>query len=594
MAISEFAIKRAYQTNQRGPLRWVGSHTVRHYWPILGVVIGALANAALAGLVPVLLGVAFDAMMEGPPLAVAVRPDYRTVGLAALGVIASQFARAVLQLMRNFSAEVIGQRLERDARDELYASLIGKSMTFHNLQPVGDTMARATNDVREINFMLNPGINLVIGSGMFLIMPSFFAFNIHPALAIIPTVFVIGYVLMLWEYLHTLQPISERVRRTFGAMNSRLAEAIDGIETVKGASQEQAEISRFHKLAGAYRDAFVHQGRIEARFLPLLLVGITQAVAFWHAAVLFRAGEILVGDVVAYMGLIALFGFPVFVSLFAYSQVSLGVAGARRILELIKMETELDENVGGHEAAIEGAITFENVTFDYKPGVHVLADVSFQVQPGQTVAIVGQTGAGKTTLVKLISRIYDTTAGRVLVDGVDVRDWRLESLRRQISIIEQDIFLFSRTLAENIAFGYPDATQAEIEQAAREAQAHEFILSFQDGYETVVGERGVTLSGGQRQRIALARAFLADPRILVLDDSTSAIDSATEDQIQRAIRRAAERQTTLLITHRLSQIRWADLIVVLRKGQIAAVGTHDDLLKSSEAYRRIFKRYEGD
>jgi len=228
------------------------------------------------------------------------------------------------------------------------------------------------------------------------------------------------------------------------------------------------------------------------------------------------------------------------------------------------------------------------VTFAYEGAEPSLSAINLKVQPGQTVAIVGQTGAGKTTLVKLVNRTYDVSQGQVFVDGVDVREWNLEALRRQISIIEQDIFLFSRTIAENIAFGKPDAIQEEIEAAAKNAQAHEFIMGFKDGYQTVIGERGVTLSGGQRQRLALSRAFLTDPRILILDDSTSAIDSETEDKIQRAIYTAAEGRTTLIITHRLSQIRWADLIVVLRGGKIAAIGNHDELLQTSEAYRRIF------
>ncbi len=237
---------------------------------------------------------------------------------------------------------------------------------------------------------------------------------------------------------------------------------------------------------------------------------------------------------------------------------------------------------------MQGSITFERVNFGYEGQADTLHDINLQVNAGETVAIVGQTGAGKTTLVKLVNRMYDTTHGRVLVDGIDVRDWQLATLRRQVSIIEQDIFLFSRTIAENIAFGLPNATPEQITWAAREAQAEEFILSFKDGFQTVVGERGVTLSGGQRQRIALARAFLANPRILILDDSTSAIDSATEDHIQRAIRRASERQTTLLITHRISQIRWADKIVVLRGGSIEAVGTHQQLMETSPAYQKIF------
>jgi ATP-binding cassette subfamily B protein len=308
---------------------------------------------------------------------------------------------------------------------------------------------------------------------------------------------------------------------------------------------------------------------------------------------LYRQGLIDLGQVIAFVGMINLFGFPTFVSLFAYSQVSLGMASARRILNLINRQTELDQNPGGHAGRIRGEIEFRGVTFSYDGRGQELQDISFRVAPGQTVAIVGQTGSGKTSLAKLVNRTYDVEAGAVLIDGLDVHAWQLDSLREQISMIEQDVFLFSRSIADNIAFGRPGASRAEIEAAARAAQAHDFITAFHDGYDTLVGERGVTLSGGQRQRLALARAFLTDPRILILDDSTSSIDSATEDQIQQAIFRAARGRTTLIITHRLSQIRWADRIIVLRQGQLAAAGSHEELMRSAPAYRRIFERYEG-
>jgi ATP-binding cassette subfamily B protein len=240
---------------------------------------------------------------------------------------------------------------------------------------------------------------------------------------------------------------------------------------------------------------------------------------------------------------------------------------------------------------MRGEIEFRGVGFGHAEVDDGLRDISFHLYPGQTVAIVGQTGAGKTTLARLVNRTYDTAAGQVQVDGIDVRRWDLAALRGQISMIEQDVFLFSRTIAENIAFGKPGATQAEIEAAARAAQAHDFIQGFSDKYQTLVGERGVTLSGGQRQRLALARAFLTDPRILILDDSTSSIDSATEDEIQQAIFHAARGRTTLIITHRLSQIRWADLILVLRQGRLAATGSHAELMRNAPAYRRIFEQY---
>jgi ATP-binding cassette subfamily B protein len=236
-------------------------------------------------------------------------------------------------------------------------------------------------------------------------------------------------------------------------------------------------------------------------------------------------------------------------------------------------------------------VVFEKVSFAYN-GTPVLDNISFRAMPGETVAIVGLTGSGKTTLTRLINRIFDASSGRVLVDGIDVRDWSLESLRSQISTIEQDVFLFSRTLKENIAFGVVKASREEIERAAREAQAHDFINSFPEGYETEIGERGVTLSGGQKQRIAIARAFLTNPRILILDDSTSSIDSATEDQIQRAMQRISRERTTFIITHRLSQIRWANRILVLRKGGLVDQGNHEELLARSSDYRRIFARYE--
>ena len=559
--------------------------------------IGAVGNAGLAAVVPVLTGNAFNAMLETVPDTSVLLPLALTIGI-------SQVVRGILQLGRNFGAELLAQKMERQVRDELYLSLLAKSMTFHNIQPVGDTMARSTNDVREVNYMFSPGINLVVGSFIFLVMPLFVAPRYHPTLVIVPIVYIILYFISLRRYLKTLSPVTDEVRSSFGVMNTHLSESLDGVEVVKGASQENAQVDKFVMNASRVRDAFVKQGDLEGRYIAMLLLGSAYAFGLFHALLLFRTGHLNLGDVVAYFGLLIMLQFPTFVSNFAYSQISLGMSSARRILELINRETNLDQNAQGRVESIKGEVEFRNVSFDYSTHMasdshgiktgedeheHILQNISFKVKPGQTVAIVGQTGAGKTSLVKLLNRTYDVAHGQVLVDGVDVRDWNLASLRSQISIIEQDIFLFTRNISENIAFGKPGATQSEIEAAAKSAQADDFIRSFDQGYDTVVGERGVTLSGGQRQRIALSRAFLTEPHILILDDSTSAIDSATEDKIQRAISNAARGRTTFIITHRLSQIRWADLIIVLKKGKIAAIGTHDELMETSEAYSRIFR-----
>lgn len=581
-SISEFSFETKYETNKNSKIMWILSHVI-HQWPwILMALIGATGNAALAGVVPVYIGRAFNEILtENPNLAI--------IGNFALIIGISQTVRGFLQFSRNFGFEIVAQNLEKFVRQELYVNLLGKSMTFHNLQSVGDLMARATNDVREINYMFSPGLNLVVGSLNFLFVPLIVAPSYHIALIATPLAFIILYFLALWHYLTILNPVTTDVRKTFGELNSRLAESIDGIEVVKGSAKEDSEIDNFRQNAIEYRDASIEQGDIESRFLPMLLLGITTAVGLMHALLLLNQGQITIGDVIGYFGTLSLLGFPTNTSLFAYSQISLGLAGAERILELIKTENNLDQNLEGYAQPIEGLIEFKDVTFGYEGHEPALKNINIKVEPGQRVAIVGQTGSGKTSLVKLINRTFDVRKGAVLVDGIDVREWYLESLRNQISIIEQDIFLFSRSIAENIAFGKQDATREEIIQAAKDAQAHEFITSFAEGYDTIIGERGTTLSGGQRQRIALARAFLTSPRILILDDSTSAIDSETEDQIQKAIFRAAEGRTTLIITHRLSQIRWANKIVVMRQGEVAAVGSHEELMEKSKSYQRIFR-----
>lgn len=583
MAKTEFTVQNAYQYTQTSASRWIISHVLRYRWFFLLTVllyVGAYSSYTGA---QVLVGKAVQGVLE--PTGTDVLPR---IALSILGLL---ILDGLCNLIGTISVETIAQRLEVDARDELYRNLLGKSQSFHSQQRVGDIMARATDDVQQLNGMMNPGVAITIETLVGIVVPLVYTATLRFELLLVPVIFVLTYIIAVTRYVRQLDPIVRRQRDQFGKINAGLEETISGIEVVKASAQEAFERRKFRASAHLYRDFFVKQGYLEARYLPVLLFGIAYGLCFLHAMTLYQNGQIQIADIVAYMGIVGVLRWPTFATIFTISLVQAGVAGARRILRILQAETDLDENPNGHRGTVQGDIRFEKVTFAYNH-THVLDRVSLHIRPGQTIALVGQTGSGKSTLSQLINRTYDATYGRVLIDGIDVRDWSLDSLRSQISKIEQDVFLFSRSIAQNIAFGFPTATQEQIEQAAKEAQAHDFIMSFKDGYDTELGERGVTLSGGQRQRLALARAFLSDPRILILDDSTSAIDSATEDEIQKAIRRAQQGRTTILITHRLSQIRWADQILVVDEGKLVAAGTHDELLRRSPHYRRIFARYD--
>lgn len=580
---SEFFVQPAYPYNRSGPIRWIWSHVWRYKRLFLQCVAGFMIGYIGFSYARILIGQAAEAIINPNPAALA------TAGLAVLLIL---LVDSVASLAGSLSIETVAQRMERDGRQELYEALLGKSQTWHDQQRVGDIMARATDDMKQMNGMINPGILFMLDMVLGMTVPVIMIAAIEFELLSLLVIFILIYALAVRRYARALNPVVNHQRNAFGTMNAGLEETIVGIEVVKASAQEVFERKKFRRNAKSYRDYFAQQGRIEARYLPMFFYALLTGGVFMHCMLLFAIGRLGVAEIVAVMGLIGVMRFPVFVSIFSFSLLQLGIASARRVLEVINAETAMDENAAGHSAAMNGALTFENVTFTFEDGIPILKDISFDVKPGQTIAIVGQTGSGKSTLTDLINRTYDTVEGRILIDGVDVREWNMASLRSQISRIEQDVFLFSRSIAENIAFGAPGTPREAIEQAAREAQAHDFIMALPDGYDTVIGERGVTLSGGQRQRLALARAFLSDPRILILDDSTSAIDSATEDEIQKAINRAQVGRTTLLITHRLSQIRWADHILVLERGELIASGSHEDLLRTSAIYRRIFARYD--
>jgi ATP-binding cassette, subfamily B, bacterial len=583
---SEFTVDSQFVHDRSSPARWIVSHLLRFKWWVVLFALGSIAATIINAAIPAITGNAFDEVLNGTG-------DRRAALMRiSLFLLVLVVIRGVTDVAARYSIEVMAQRLNRDARMELFTSLLGKSQTFHNRQQVGDLMARSTNDIRQLGYMLSPGADLIVDSMLALVMPFFFIAFIDWRLLLVPTLFAIGFFVTLRHYMDRLAPVSNQLRQQFGVLNAGLNEAVRGVEVIKATGQENQERQRFNRNARLYRDYQVLQGLVQARYLPTLILPIAMAAGALHGVYLVREGELTLGQLIAYIGLLQQLGFPTFISTFSFSMVQMGLASARRILELMESETELDQNLGGHSAQINGDIEFQDVTFSYG-GEPVLRNISFHARPGETLAIVGETGSGKSTITKLVNRTYDVDSGRILIDGVDVREWNMDSLRSQISFIEQDVTLFSRSVAENIGFSLgQSADREEIVRAARDAQAHEFIVELEKGYETVIGERGVTLSGGQRQRLAIARALLTSPSVLVLDDSTSAIDSATEDAIQQAIKRILEGRTTLLITHRLSQIRWSDKVLLIRKGELVAQGTHEELLDASPLYRRIFAHYD--
>ena len=562
-------------------VRWVLSHAFDNWPALLLAVIGAFGNAVLASVVPVYIGKAYTIFLNDNFQLATLYP-------IILILCISQVIRGLSQFLRNFGFEWIAQKVEKNVRHEFFSNLLSKNMAFHNTISLGDIMARATNDVRQVNFLFSPGLNVVIGSINFLFVPLFLAPTYHYSLIFTPLFYIIFYAVFLRDYIKKLKPITDDVRGSFGNYNTYLIETLEGIEVIKTNAKEKDIIKKFLEYIEKYTAAFIAQGDLEAKFIPLLLLNITLATGLIHSIILVNQGYIDTGSLISYFGLLSMLGFPTFASRFAYSRIANGFAGARRILDLLKDERHLKIYTNLTIKKIKGKVEFKNVSFGYNSDQYAIRNINLTIKPEQTIALVGQTGSGKTTLAKLINRTFDCSEGSIFIDDCLINQWDVTILRKHIAWVEQDVFLFSRSIKDNIALSQDDVSMRRIIHAAKKAQAHEFITNLENGYDTVIGERGVTLSGGQRQRLAIARALISNPRILILDDSTSSIDSKTEDLIQKMLFSASKGRTTILITHRLSQIRWADIVVLLRNGEIIAKGSHDELMNTFEEYRKLF------
>jgi ATP-binding cassette subfamily B protein len=529
----------------------------------------------------------------------------------ALGLVVLALGRALFQFAQGYLAERASQGVAYDLRNALYAKSQRLSFSYHDQAQTGQLLTRATNDVELVRMFTGMGFLQFLNSVVMLVGSLILLFAMNWRLALV-TVVILPLVLGLFSFFGLkARPMFSRVQKKLSALNTILQENLAGVRVVKAFSREPFEAERFGKGNRELLDEFLKVGQLMAFLFPTLFLvfNLSTLAVYWYGGFQVIGGDLTLGQLVAFNTYLMMVMMPVGILGMIVTMISRAAASAERIFEILDAQSEVaDAPDAQHLPSIEGRVAFEDVHFRYfargergrtasgerrqtasgKEGEWVLDEVSFVAEPGQMVALLGATGSGKSTIINLIPRFYDVSEGRITVDGHDVRDVTIESLRSQIGIVLQEATLFMGTVRDNIAFGRPEATMEEIVAAAKAAEAHEFIVSFPDGYDTEVGERGVTLSGGQKQRIAIARALLLDPRILILDDSTSSVDFGTEERIQQALDELMKGRTSFVIAQRISTVLNADQILVLDKGRIVARGAHEELMESSPIYAEIY------
>ncbi len=533
------------------------------------------------------------AFLTGSAVQAAVKTnDRRTLWLVVGAVLAVGAAKALLQVGRRLIAGRQALGVEFDMRNALYAKLVRLSFGFFDRQQTGQLMSRATVDLQTVRFFLGYGLIFFFQHTVTVLGVTAVLFVVDWRLALVALWITPVLVAVAYRYSHVSHPVLRDVQQKLADVATVAEENIVGVHVVKAFAQERGEQEKFARASESVFDQSLRANRQRSAYVPAMsfLPLLAQAAVLLVGGRMVVAGSLALHDFITFNVLLLMLVMPLRMLGMWIGQAQRATASGERIFQIIDEDEEIRDAPGG--AALppgNGSVSFEGVWFGYEPGQPILRGIDLELEPGRTVALIGQTGAGKTTLASLIPRFYDVDAGRVTIDGVDVRDVTLGSLRREIGVIGQDPFLFSATVRENIAFGVPDASDAQIEAAARAAQAHEFVERLPDGYDTVVGERGITLSGGQRQRIAIARALVIDPRVLILDDATAAVDATTEARIRLGLREAMRGRTTIIIAHRLSTIALADEVVVLEAGRVAARGPHGELLGTSRVYREIYE-----
>ncbi len=548
---------------------------------LVSTVLAVLSQAAAIAIV-ILVGEAIEGIEE--------QRGTGTLTWVVLAILSVGILKAVLMAGRRLISGRQALGIEKDIREGLYAHLLRLSFGFYDRHQTGQLMSRATVDLQSVRFFLGFGLIFFFQHVLTILSVAVVLFVVEWRLALIALAMMPVIVAVAYRYSHVSHPVLRDVQQRLGEVATLAEESIVGVHVVKAFAQEERRQAAFERASNNVFTETVRAFRQRAIYVPLLsfLPLLAQGAVLLAAGRMVVSGSLSLSEFFILNLLLAMLIVPLRSLGMWVGQAQRATASGERIFEVMDEPEGVEDRPGAAELSNgSGAIRFERVSFGYAADRPVLQEIELEVAPGRTIALIGHTGSGKTTLAALVPRFYDATEGRVLVDGVDVRDVTRRSLRREIGVISQDPFLFSATVRENIAFGVRDATDEQIEQAARAAQAHEFVEELPKGYDTVIGERGITLSGGQRQRLAIARALVIDPRILILDDATASVDATTEAKIRAGLREAMRGRTTIIIAHRLSTIALADEVVVLDHGRIAAQGTRAELLRTNAVFQEI-------
>ncbi|MFF2449597.1 ABC transporter ATP-binding protein [Neobacillus sp. NPDC058068] len=510
----------------------------------------------------------------------------------SLGFIMIMAVKGMSAYIQHYLADMFGIKSVYLLRNALYEKLQRLSFSYYDNAKTGDLMSRLTADVEGFRFFVSFGFAEVLRFVIQVSASLCVMFYYSVSLTLVTIIALPFLSIVVYKFDKAVHPAFRGIRESFGRLNTKVQENISGIHTVKALSKEGVEIDRFTASNQNYRAKQLHTASVWSKYFPLMeLIGnisVVALLAYGGYQVITEA--LKPGELVAFYSLVWYILWPIMNLGFTINMFSQAKASGERLLEVLEAdETIYDEENVRNSGNINGHVVFRHVSFQYdKEETAALKEVSFDAAPGSTIGFIGATGSGKTSVIQLLSRFYEPSAGDILIDGVSIKEYGLNMLRSQIGIVLQETFLFSSTIKANIAYGRPDATMEEIINAAKRAQAHDFIMELKDGYDTMLGERGMGLSGGQKQRIAIARAICMNPAVLILDDSTSAVDMETEFQIQQALREVMKGRTTFIIAHRISSLRHADAILVLDQGRIIERGTHEQLLAGNGTYQRIY------